>query len=141
MRTGNSLRKGKRQDRASARSSELADPVPDEGSKTSSAPSSTGSTCGTTTSSAVVPGTVSGTSTGSAESTGAKPVGATTGAPAKKGRDPLLAGICHDLRAPLAAVTMGANFVLQTTPDDTTNARSRRVLSAILRSCKQMARL
>jgi signal transduction histidine kinase len=36
---------------------------------------------------------------------------------------------------------MGANFVLQTTPDDQPNARSRRVLSAILRSCKQMERL
>jgi K+-sensing histidine kinase KdpD len=32
----------------------------------------------------------------------------------KRGRDPLLSSICHDLRAPLAAVTMGANFVLQT---------------------------
>jgi signal transduction histidine kinase len=56
-----------------------------------------------------------------------------------KGRDPLLAAICHDLRAPLAAVTMGANFVLQTTPADA--GRSRRVLEAMLRSCKQMERL
>jgi signal transduction histidine kinase len=54
-------------------------------------------------------------------------------------KDPLLAAICHDLRAPLAAVTMGANFVLQTTPPDA--ARSRRVLEAMLRSCKQMERL
>lgn len=57
------------------------------------------------------------------------------------GRDPLLAAICHDLRAPLAAVTMGANFVLQTTPEDEASGRSRRVLQAILRSCKQMERL
>lgn len=56
-------------------------------------------------------------------------------------RDPLLAAICHDLRAPLAAVTMGANFVLQTTPEDEASGRSRRVLQAILRSCKQMERL
>ena len=28
------------------------------------------------------------------------------------GKDPLLAAICHDLRAPIAAVTMGANYVL-----------------------------
>jgi len=56
-------------------------------------------------------------------------------------KDPLLAGICHDLRAPLAAVTMGANFVLQTTPEDEASGRSRRVLQAILRSCKQMERL
>ena len=63
-------------------------------------------------------------------------------APATKPvKDPLLAGICHDLRAPLAAVTMGANFVLQTTPVDEASGRSRRVLQAILRSCKQMERL
>jgi signal transduction histidine kinase len=36
---------------------------------------------------------------------------------------------------------MGANFVLQTTAEDETTARSRRVLGAILRSCKQMERL
>src|SRR6185369_9247371 len=54
--------------------------------------------------------------------------------------DSLLASICHDLRAPLAAVTMGANFVLQTTPEGE-DGRSRRVLQAILRSCKQMERI
>jgi len=59
--------------------------------------------------------------------------------PEKSGRDPLLAAICHDLRAPLAAVTMGANFVLQTTPAE--SGRSRRVLEAMLRSCRQMERL
>ena len=36
---------------------------------------------------------------------------------------------------------MGANFVLQTTPEDEASGRSRRVLQAILRSCKQMERL
>jgi signal transduction histidine kinase len=56
-------------------------------------------------------------------------------------RDPLLAAICHDLRAPLAAVTMGTNFVLQTTADDEHHARSRRILEAMLRSCAQMERL
>src|SRR5688572_27862527 len=59
----------------------------------------------------------------------------------KKGRDPLLAAICHDLRAPLAAVTMGTNFVLQTTANDEQHARSRRILEAMLRSCAQMERL
>jgi signal transduction histidine kinase len=59
----------------------------------------------------------------------------------ERGRDPLLAAICHDLRAPLAAVTMGANFVLSTVPEDETAGRSRRVLKAVLRSCKQMERL
>ena len=58
-----------------------------------------------------------------------------------KARDQLLAAICHDLRAPLAAVTMGANFVLSTTPEETANTRSRRVLQAMLRSCRQMERL
>lgn len=59
----------------------------------------------------------------------------------KRERDPLLAAICHDLRAPLAAVTMGANFVLQTTERDDANSRSVRILDAMLRSCAQMERL
>jgi signal transduction histidine kinase len=59
----------------------------------------------------------------------------------KPGRDPLLSAICHDLRAPLAAVTMGANFVLQTLDDVDTNARPRKILEAMLRSCTQMERL
>jgi signal transduction histidine kinase len=53
----------------------------------------------------------------------------------------LLAAICHDLRAPLAAVTMGANFVLQTTKRDDESARSVKILEAMLRSCGQMERL
>src|SRR5947207_3240871 len=56
-------------------------------------------------------------------------------------RDPLLASICHDLRAPLAAVTMGTNFVLQTTENDEAHGRQRRILEAMLRSCSQMERL
>ncbi len=59
----------------------------------------------------------------------------------KRSRDPLLSAICHDLRAPLAAVTMGANFVLQTTLRDDANARSVKILEAMLRSCSQMERL
>ena len=59
----------------------------------------------------------------------------------KRGRDPLLSAICHDLRAPLAAVTMGANFVLQTTQRDEASARSVKILEAMLRSCSQMERL
>jgi two-component system sensor histidine kinase KdpD len=59
----------------------------------------------------------------------------------KPGRDPLLSAICHDLRAPLAAVTMGANFVLQTLDDDEATARPRKILEAMLRSCAQMERL
>ena len=59
----------------------------------------------------------------------------------KRERDLLLAAICHDLRAPLAAVTMGANFVLQTTERQDANDRSIRILDAMLRSCAQMERL
>jgi len=61
--------------------------------------------------------------------------------PRRATRDPLLAAICHDLRAPLAAVTMGANFVLQTTERDDAHARSVKILEAMLRSCTQMERL
>lgn len=57
------------------------------------------------------------------------------------GRDPLLSIVCHDLRAPLASVTMGANFVLQTLDDSEDNARQRRILEAMVRSCAQMERL
>ncbi len=70
--------------------------------------------------------------------------GVTRRAPARtptRGRAPLLAAICHDLRAPLAALTMGANFVLQTTQRDDASARSVRILEAMLRSCTQMERL
>ena len=66
---------------------------------------------------------------------------ASTKSPGKRGRDPLLAAICHDLRAPLAAVTMGASFVLQTVQRDEANARSVKILEAMLRSCTQMDRL
>ena len=84
-----------------------------------------------------LPGLPSAGMRATSTSTQASPPAATR-PPAK---DPLLAGICHDLRAPLAAVTMGANFVLQTTPDDEASGRSRRVLQAMLRSCKKMERL
>lgn len=59
----------------------------------------------------------------------------------KIAHDPLLAAICHDLRAPLAAVTMGANFVLQTMQHEGEDARAVKVLGAMLRSCTQMERL
>ncbi len=61
--------------------------------------------------------------------------------PPKRERDALLSAICHDLRAPLAAVTMGANFVLQTTKRDDASASSVKILEAMLRSCTQMERL
>ena len=61
--------------------------------------------------------------------------------PPKRRRDPLLSAICHDLRAPLAAVTMGAHFVLQKAQRDEGHARSVKILEAMLRSCTQMERL
>jgi signal transduction histidine kinase len=61
--------------------------------------------------------------------------------PRKRERDPLLSAICHDLRAPLAAVTMGANFVLQTLDESEADTRPRKILEAMLRSCAQMERL
>jgi signal transduction histidine kinase len=69
------------------------------------------------------------------------PPSSASGPQPQRGRDPLLAAICHDLRAPLAAVTMGTNFVLQTTQRDPANARSVKILEAMLRSCTQMERL
>lgn len=78
-------------------------------------------------------------STSSERRRSTKPV-ATEARPRRR-RDPLLSAVCHDLRAPLAAVTMGANFVLQTTADDEGSARQRRILEAMLRSCGQMERL
>ena len=74
------------------------------------------------------------------DGSGAHEVTPTSSQP-KRSRDPLLSAICHDLRAPLAAVTMGANFVLQTTQRDDANARSVKILEAMLRSCSQMERL
>lgn len=56
-------------------------------------------------------------------------------------QEPLLSSVCHDLRAPLAAVQMGASFVLQSTPEAPANERSRKILAAVLRSCAQMDRL
>jgi signal transduction histidine kinase len=55
--------------------------------------------------------------------------------------DPLLAVVCHDLRAPLASVTMGASYVLGSLPDDEPNTRKKRILEAMLRSCSRMERL
>jgi signal transduction histidine kinase len=76
-----------------------------------------------------------------AGATASKDEATPTSAHQKRTRDPLLSAICHDLRAPLAAVTMGANFVLQTTQRDDANARSVKILEAMLRSCSQMERL
>jgi signal transduction histidine kinase len=56
-------------------------------------------------------------------------------------QEPLLSSVCHDLRAPLAAVQMGTSFVLQSTPESPANERTRKILGAVLRSCTQMDRL
>lgn len=54
---------------------------------------------------------------------------------------PLFATIGHDLRAPLAAITMGATFARRQTPEGPETERTRRVLDAVLRSCGQLERL
>jgi signal transduction histidine kinase len=53
-------------------------------------------------------------------------------------RDRFLAIVCHDLKDPLAAMLMGAAFLLRTTPQDAANARARRMIEAILRSGDRM---
>lgn len=79
--------------------------------------------------------------TRAARRTSDEPVPPSSSQKRERTRDPLLSAICHDLRAPLAAVTMGANFVLQTTQRDEAHARSVKILEAMLRSCSQMERL
>lgn len=56
-------------------------------------------------------------------------------------RDSLISSVSHDLRAPLAAVQMGASFVLQQLEGRAEHERSRKILAAVLRSCGQMDRL
>jgi len=53
----------------------------------------------------------------------------------------LFSTISHDLRAPLAAITMGTSFVLRSSEPTEANARTTKVLSAMLRSCHQIERL
>lgn len=56
-------------------------------------------------------------------------------------RDTLISAVSHDLRAPLAAVQMGASFVMQQLDGRPEHERSRKILGAVLRSCTQMDRL
>ncbi len=69
------------------------------------------------------------------------PATPSSGGSRKRSLTPLLSVVCHDLRAPLAAVTMGANYVLQAARREDENARAVNILEAMLRSCTQMERL
>jgi signal transduction histidine kinase len=51
----------------------------------------------------------------------------------------LLASICHDLKAPLASIVMGAGFLRQVVPPD--NAGALRVVDAIRRASDRMTQL
>lgn len=51
----------------------------------------------------------------------------------------LLASICHDLKAPLASIVMGAGFLRQVVPPD--NTAALRVVDAIRRASERMTQL
>jgi signal transduction histidine kinase len=51
----------------------------------------------------------------------------------------LLASICHDLKAPLASIVMGAGFLRQVVPPD--NAAALRVVDAMRRASERMSQL
>ena len=53
-------------------------------------------------------------------------------------RNYFLSVVCHDLKDPLAAVLMGAAFLLKTMPVDPANPRARRMVEAIARSGERM---
>ena len=60
------------------------------------------------------------------------------GATGTEGSDRFLSAVCHDLKDPLAAVLMGAAFLLRTTPVDPATVRTRRMIEAIIRSGERM---
>jgi signal transduction histidine kinase len=65
---------------------------------------------------------------------------ANAGLPANRHINPdLLASICHDLKAPLASIVMGAGFLRQVVSAD--NASALRVVDAIRRASERMTQL
>jgi signal transduction histidine kinase len=60
---------------------------------------------------------------------------------ATRERDEMLAVVAHDLRNPLSTVSLGAELLLDTTPDDGTRAFERRHLATVKRSAERMNRL
>ena len=53
----------------------------------------------------------------------------------------MLAVVAHDLRNPLSTISLGAELLLDTTPDDAAHAFQRRHLSTVKRSAERMNRL
>ncbi len=60
---------------------------------------------------------------------------------ATRERDEMLAVVAHDLRNPLSTVSLGAELLLDTTPDDGTRTFERRHLATVKRSAERMNRL
>jgi len=60
---------------------------------------------------------------------------------ATRARDEMLAVVAHDLRNPLSTISLGAELLLDTTPEDAGHAFQRRHLSTVKRSAERMNRL
>jgi signal transduction histidine kinase/DNA-binding NarL/FixJ family response regulator len=60
---------------------------------------------------------------------------------ATRERDEMLAVVAHDLRNPLSTVSLGAELLLDTTPEDAEHAFQRRHLATVKRSAERMNRL
>ncbi|HYW14426.1 MAG TPA: ATP-binding protein [Longimicrobium sp.] len=58
-----------------------------------------------------------------------------------RARDEMLAVVAHDLRNPVSTIVLGADLLLETTPDDATRAFERRHLETIKRAGMRMNRL
>lgn len=60
---------------------------------------------------------------------------------ATRARDEMLAVVAHDLRNPLSTISLGAELLLDTTPEDSEHAFQRRHLATVKRSAERMNRL
>ena len=60
---------------------------------------------------------------------------------ATRARDEMLAVVAHDLRNPLSTIALGAELLLDTTPEDAAHAFQRRHLGTVRRSAERMNRL
>ncbi len=60
---------------------------------------------------------------------------------ATRARDEMLAVVAHDLRNPLSTISLGAELLLDTTPEDAAHAFQRRHLGTVKRSAERMNRL
>jgi len=58
-----------------------------------------------------------------------------------RARDEMLAVVAHDLRNPVSTIVLGADLLLETTPDDASRAFERRHLETVKRAGMRMNRL